>query len=96
MHRSSTLGASAIPIGPPGQSHSRTPGGLLTPIKVKAPEPFKGGSSTEAKQWVARMSGWLCLSAMQFKLEEDVVVFLLLNMEGTEAAWCCRPGNGRV
>ncbi|CCO36296.1 hypothetical protein BN14_10429 [Rhizoctonia solani AG-1 IB] len=39
------------------QSLSRTPGGTLKPVKVKAPEPFKGGSGTEAKQWAACMSG---------------------------------------
>jgi hypothetical protein len=59
----------------------------LKPIKVKAPEPFKGGSGTEAKQWLARMNGWLRLSATQFNTEEDVVTFLLVNMEGTASSW---------
>ncbi|CCO30894.1 hypothetical protein RSOLAG1IB_11775 [Rhizoctonia solani AG-1 IB] len=81
------LGASAIPIGPTGRSPSRTPGGTLKPIKVKAPEPFKGGTGTEAKQWLARMNGWLRLSATQFNSEEDIVTFLLVNMEGTASAW---------
>ncbi|CCO37651.1 Retrotransposon-derived protein PEG10 AltName: Full=Embryonal carcinoma differentiation-regulated protein [Rhizoctonia solani AG-1 IB] len=85
--RTTSLGASAIPIGPTGRSPSRTPGGTLKPIKVKAPEPFKGGSGTEAKQWLARMNGWLRLSATQFNTEEDVVTFLLVNMEGSASAW---------
>ncbi|CCO34540.1 Retrotransposon-derived protein PEG10 AltName: Full=Embryonal carcinoma differentiation regulated protein [Rhizoctonia solani AG-1 IB] len=85
--RSTSLGASAIPIRPTGRSPSRTPGGTLKPIKVKAPEPFKGGSGTEAKQWLARMNGWLRLSATQFNTEEDVVTFLLVNMEGTASSW---------
>ncbi|CCO35740.1 Retrotransposon-derived protein PEG10 AltName: Full=Embryonal carcinoma differentiation-regulated protein [Rhizoctonia solani AG-1 IB] len=85
--RATSLGASAIPIGPTGRSPSRTPGGTLKPIKVKAPEPFKGGSGTEAKQWLARMNGWLRLSATQFNSEEDVVTFLLVNMEGSALAW---------
>ncbi|CCO33571.1 Retrotransposon-derived protein PEG10 AltName: Full=Embryonal carcinoma differentiation-regulated protein [Rhizoctonia solani AG-1 IB] len=85
--QATSLGASAIPIGPTGQSPSRTPGGTLKPIKVKAPEPFKGGSGTEAKQWLARMNGWLRLSVTQFNSEEDVVTFLLVNMEGSALAW---------
>ncbi|CCO37613.1 Retrotransposable element Tf2 155 kDa protein type 1 [Rhizoctonia solani AG-1 IB] len=85
--RSTSLGASAIPIRPTERSPSRTPGGTLKPIKVKAPEPFKGGSGTEAKQWLARMNGWLRLSATQFNSEEDVVTFLLVNMEGSASAW---------
>ncbi|CCO34730.1 Retrotransposon-derived protein PEG10 AltName: Full=Embryonal carcinoma differentiation-regulated protein [Rhizoctonia solani AG-1 IB] len=87
MSRATSLGASAIPIGPTGRSPSRTPGGTLKPIKVKAPEPFKGGSGTEAKQWLARMNGWLRLSATQFNTEEDVVTFLLVNMESTASSW---------
>ncbi|CCO34167.1 hypothetical protein BN14_08260 [Rhizoctonia solani AG-1 IB] len=75
--RATSLGAQAIPIGPIGRSPSRTLGGTLKPIKVKAPEPFKGGTGTEAKQWLARMNGWLRLSATQFNSEEDVVTFLL-------------------
>ncbi|CEL54848.1 hypothetical protein RSOLAG1IB_11793 [Rhizoctonia solani AG-1 IB] len=85
--QTTSLGASAIPIGPTGRSPSRTPGGTLKPIKVKAPEPFKGGTGMEAKQWLARMNGWLCLSATQFNSKEDVVTFLLVNMEGTASAW---------
>jgi hypothetical protein len=54
---------------------------------VKAPEPFKGGSGTEAKQWMARMSGWLRLSVTQFETEEDVITYLLVNMEGSASAW---------
>ncbi|CAE6381244.1 unnamed protein product [Rhizoctonia solani] len=77
----------SIPVGTINQSLSCTPGGSLKPIKVKAPEPFKGGLGTEAKQWAARMSGWLQLSATQFETEEDVVTFLLVNMEGTASAW---------
>jgi hypothetical protein len=57
--RATSLGASTIPVNTTGCSPSRTPGGSLKPIKVKAPEPFKGGSGTEAKQWLARMSRWL-------------------------------------
>lgn len=83
----SSLGASAIPVGPTGQSLSRTPGGTLKAIKVKALEPFKRGSGTKAKQWLARMNGWLHLSATQFNTEEDVVTFLLVNMEGTVSSW---------
>ncbi|CCO32583.1 Retrotransposon-derived protein PEG10 AltName: Full=Embryonal carcinoma differentiation regulated protein [Rhizoctonia solani AG-1 IB] len=79
--------AAIISIGAASRSLSRTPGGTLKPIKVKAPEPFKGGSGTEAKQWAARMSGWLRLSATQFEKEEDIVTFLLVNMEGTALAW---------
>ncbi|CCO35455.1 hypothetical protein RSOLAG1IB_12278 [Rhizoctonia solani AG-1 IB] len=85
--RASSLGASAIAIGPTRHSPSRTPGGTLKPIKVKAPEPFKGGTGSEAKQWLARMNGWLRLSATQFNSEEDVVTFLLVNMEGTASSW---------
>jgi hypothetical protein len=59
----------------------------LKPIKLKAPEPFKGGTGTEAKQWLAQMNGWLCLSATQFNTKEDVVTFLLVNMEGSALSW---------
>ncbi|CCO33353.1 hypothetical protein RSOLAG1IB_11210 [Rhizoctonia solani AG-1 IB] len=83
----SKIHATSIPVGPTSQSLSHTPGGMIKPIKVKAPEPFKGGTGTEAKQWVARMSGWLRLSATQFDTNEDVVTFLLVNMEGPAAAW---------
>ncbi|CCO31284.1 Retrotransposon-derived protein PEG10 AltName: Full=Embryonal carcinoma differentiation regulated protein [Rhizoctonia solani AG-1 IB] len=79
--------AATILIGAANRSLSRTPGGTLKPIKVKAPEPFKGGTGTEAKQWAAQMSGWLRLSATQFEREEDVITFLLVNMEGSASAW---------
>ncbi|CCO37620.1 similar to pol polyprotein [Rhizoctonia solani AG-1 IB] len=77
----------SIPLVPSTRLASQTPGGSTKPIKVKAPEPFKGGSGTEAKQWMARMSGWLQLSITQFETEEDVITFLLVNMEGTASAW---------
>ncbi|CEL55968.1 hypothetical protein RSOLAG1IB_01981 [Rhizoctonia solani AG-1 IB] len=83
----SKIRAASIPLVPTTRSASRTPGGSTKPIKVKAPEPFKGGSGTEAKQWMARMSGWLRLSVTQFKTEEDVITYLLVNMEGTASAW---------
>jgi hypothetical protein len=79
--------ATSILVGPNNRSLSRTPGGSIKPIKVKAPKPFKGGTGAEAKQWLARMNGWLRLSATQFDTEEDVVTFLLVNMEGTALAW---------
>ncbi|CCO35741.1 Retrotransposable element Tf2 155 kDa protein type 1 [Rhizoctonia solani AG-1 IB] len=83
----SKIRAASIPLVPITRSASRTPGGSTKPIKVKAPEPFKGGSGTEAKQWMARMSGWLRLSVTQFETEEDVITYLLVNMEGTASAW---------
>ncbi|CCO35468.1 Retrotransposon-derived protein PEG10 AltName: Full=Embryonal carcinoma differentiation regulated protein [Rhizoctonia solani AG-1 IB] len=83
----SRIRAASIPLNPATRSASRTPGGSTKPIKVKAPEPFKGGSGTEAKQWMARMSGWLRLSVTQFETEEDVITYLLVNMEGTASAW---------
>ncbi|CCO35745.1 Retrotransposon-derived protein PEG10 AltName: Full=Embryonal carcinoma differentiation-regulated protein [Rhizoctonia solani AG-1 IB] len=79
--------AASIPLTQITRSASRTPGGTTKPIKVKAPEPFKGGSGTEAKQWMARMSGWLRLSVTQFETEEDVITYLLVNMEGAASAW---------
>jgi hypothetical protein len=83
----SKIRTASILIGPSSQSLSCTPGGLLKPIKVKAPDPFKGGSGTEAKQWAARMSGWIQLSATQLETKEDIITFLLVNMEGSALAW---------
>ncbi|CCO31929.1 similar to pol polyprotein [Rhizoctonia solani AG-1 IB] len=83
----SKICATSIPLAPTTRLASRTPGGSIKPIKVKAPKPFKGGSGTEAKQWMARMSGWLRLSVTQFETEEDVITFLLVNMEGSASAW---------
>ncbi|CCO35167.1 similar to pol polyprotein [Rhizoctonia solani AG-1 IB] len=61
--------------------------GALTKVKVKAPEPYKGGIGADAKQWLARMMGWLTISGSQFANNKDVIMFLLINMEGTAAAW---------
>ncbi|CCO34491.1 hypothetical protein BN14_08592 [Rhizoctonia solani AG-1 IB] len=61
--------------------------GALTKVKVKAPEPYKGGIGADAKQWLARMMGWLTISGSQFANNRDVIMFLLINMEGTAAAW---------
>ncbi|CCO36588.1 hypothetical protein BN14_10729 [Rhizoctonia solani AG-1 IB] len=33
------------------------------------------------------MSGWLRLSVTQFETEEDVITYLLVNMEGSASAW---------
>ncbi|CCO34610.1 Retrotransposon-derived protein PEG10 OS=Mus musculus GN=Peg10 PE=1 SV=2 [Rhizoctonia solani AG-1 IB] len=77
----------SVPLATAARSISRTPGGTIKPIKVKAPEPFKGGTGMEAKQWAARMSGWLRLSMSQFDTDEDVITFLLVNMEGAASAW---------
>ncbi|CCO36586.1 hypothetical protein BN14_10727 [Rhizoctonia solani AG-1 IB] len=72
----------SVPLATAAHSISQTPGGTIKPIKVKALEPFKGGTGTETKQWAARMSGWLRLSMSQFDTDEDVITFLLVNMEG--------------
>ncbi|CCO36352.1 Retrotransposon-derived protein PEG10 AltName: Full=Embryonal carcinoma differentiation regulated protein [Rhizoctonia solani AG-1 IB] len=61
--------------------------GALTKVKVKAPEPYKGGIGADAKQWLARMMGWLTISGSQFASNKDVIMFLLINMEGSAAAW---------
>ncbi|CCO34448.1 hypothetical protein RSOLAG1IB_11727 [Rhizoctonia solani AG-1 IB] len=61
--------------------------GALTKVKVKAPEPYKGGIGADAKQWMARMMGWLTISGLQFANDKDIIMFLLINMEGTAAAW---------
>ncbi|CCO34953.1 hypothetical protein RSOLAG1IB_11798 [Rhizoctonia solani AG-1 IB] len=83
----SRIRTASIPLTPTTRLASQTPGGSTKPIKVKAPEPFKGGSGTEAKQWMARMSRWLRLSVTQFETKEDVITYLLVNMEGTALAW---------
>ncbi|CCO37971.1 hypothetical protein BN14_12132 [Rhizoctonia solani AG-1 IB] len=90
------------PVKPPPSSHSsqrtsRSPSplcasaaptlGALTKVKVKAPEPYKGGIGADAKQWLARMMGWLTISGSQFASNKDIIMFLLINMEGTAAAW---------
>ncbi|CCO33425.1 hypothetical protein BN14_07500 [Rhizoctonia solani AG-1 IB] len=67
-------------------STTPTPG-AVTKVKVKAPEPFKGGIGAEAKQWLACMMGWLTISGSQFANNRDIIMFLLINMEGTAAAW---------
>ncbi|CEL56730.1 hypothetical protein RSOLAG1IB_11998 [Rhizoctonia solani AG-1 IB] len=61
--------------------------GALTKVKVKAPEPYKGGIGADAKQWLARMMRWLTISRSQFASNKDIIMFLLINMEGTAAAW---------
>ncbi|CCO30489.1 Retrotransposon-derived protein PEG10 AltName: Full=Embryonal carcinoma differentiation regulated protein [Rhizoctonia solani AG-1 IB] len=61
--------------------------GTLTKVKVKAPEPYKGGIGADAKQWLARMMGWLTISGSQFSSNKDIIMFLLINMEGSAAAW---------
>ncbi|CCO32024.1 Retrotransposon-derived protein PEG10 AltName: Full=Embryonal carcinoma differentiation-regulated protein [Rhizoctonia solani AG-1 IB] len=66
--RATSLGASAIPIGPTGRSPSRTPGGTLKPIKVKAPNLSREDQGRKQNK-------------------EDVVTFLLVNMEGSASAW---------
>ncbi|CEL63616.1 hypothetical protein RSOLAG1IB_10899 [Rhizoctonia solani AG-1 IB] len=61
--------------------------GALTKVKVKAPEPYKGGIGADAKQWLAHMMGWLTISGSQFANNKDIIMFLLINMEGAAAAW---------
>ncbi|CCO35212.1 Retrotransposon-derived protein PEG10 AltName: Full=Embryonal carcinoma differentiation regulated protein [Rhizoctonia solani AG-1 IB] len=90
------------PVKPPPSSHSSrrsscSPSPLrasaaptlraLTKVKVKAPEPYKGGIGADAKQWMARMMGWLTISGSQFANNKDIIMFLLINMEGSAAAW---------
>ncbi|CCO34925.1 similar to pol polyprotein [Rhizoctonia solani AG-1 IB] len=41
----------------------------------------------EAPPSQSRMSGWLRLSVTQFETKEDVITYLLVNMEGTALAW---------
>ncbi|CCO33942.1 hypothetical protein RSOLAG1IB_11467 [Rhizoctonia solani AG-1 IB] len=61
--------------------------GALTKVKVKAPEPYKGGIGADAKQWLACMMGWLTISGSQFANNKDIIMFLLINMEGAAAGW---------
>ncbi|CCO32971.1 Retrotransposon-derived protein PEG10 AltName: Full=Embryonal carcinoma differentiation regulated protein [Rhizoctonia solani AG-1 IB] len=71
----------------PNQASTAPALGALTKVKVKALEPYKGGIGADAKQWLARMMGWLTISGSQFASNRDVIMFLLINMEGTAAAW---------
>ncbi|CEL53450.1 hypothetical protein RSOLAG1IB_11382 [Rhizoctonia solani AG-1 IB] len=87
--------SSHLPASSQHTSHSPSPIraltaptlGALTKVKVRAPEPYKGGIGANAKQWLARMMGWLTISRLQFANNKDVIMFLLINMEGTAAAW---------
>ncbi|CEL62351.1 Retrotransposable element Tf2 155 kDa protein type 1 OS=Schizosaccharomyces pombe (strain 972 / ATCC 24843) GN=Tf2-1 PE=4 SV=1 [Rhizoctonia solani AG-1 IB] len=61
--------------------------GVLTKVKVKALEPYKGSIGADTKQWLARMMGWLTIIGSQFASNKDIIMFLLINMEGAAAAW---------
>ena len=60
---------------------------LAKKVMFNAPEPYKGGIGADAKQWLARMMGWLTISGSQFSSNKDIIMFLLINMEGAAAAW---------
>ncbi|CCO32928.1 hypothetical protein BN14_06992 [Rhizoctonia solani AG-1 IB] len=74
--------SSHLPASSQHTSHSPSPIraltaptlGALTKVKVRAPEPYKGGIGANAKQWLARMMGWLTISRLQFANNKDVIM----------------------
>ncbi|QRW22880.1 Retrotransposable element Tf2 protein [Rhizoctonia solani] len=84
---------------PPPSLHLQSPIGAPAPhppapvaaypalVKVDHPDAYTSKIGSEAKQWLTRMLAWTWLNLRMFPTDQEVLLFLLMNMKDSAGAW---------
>ncbi|QRW25769.1 Retrotransposon-derived protein PEG10 [Rhizoctonia solani] len=72
------------PVVPPPAASVAT---YQTPVKVDHPDAYTGKIGNESRQWLTRMMAWVRLNQRMFPTDQEVLLFLLMNMKDTAGAW---------
>ncbi|QRW17560.1 Retrotransposon gag protein [Rhizoctonia solani] len=75
------------PIGAPVPTPPAPVATYPTPVKVDHPDAYTGKIGSEAKQWLTRMLAWTQLNLRMFPTDQEVLLFLLMNMKDSAGAW---------
>ncbi|QRW26106.1 Retrotransposon gag protein [Rhizoctonia solani] len=57
------------------------------PVKVDHPDAYTGKIGNKACQWLTRMLAWVRLNQRMFPTDQEVLLFLLMNMKDVAGAW---------
>ncbi|QRW15536.1 Retrotransposon gag protein [Rhizoctonia solani] len=57
------------------------------PVKVDHPDAYTGKIGNKARQWLTRMLAWVRLNQRMFPTDQEVLLFLLMNMKDVAGAW---------
>ncbi|QRW21780.1 Retrotransposon-derived protein PEG10 [Rhizoctonia solani] len=57
------------------------------PVKVDHPDAYTGKIGNKARQWLTRMLAWVRLNQQMFPMDQEVLLFLLMNMKDVAGAW---------
>ncbi|QRW24196.1 Retrotransposable element Tf2 protein [Rhizoctonia solani] len=57
------------------------------PVKVDHPDAYTGKIGNKARQWLTRMLAWVHLNQQMFPTDQEVLLFLLMNMKDVAGAW---------
>ncbi|KAF8702354.1 Retrotransposon-derived protein PEG10, partial [Rhizoctonia solani] len=75
------------PIGAPAPPPLAPVAAYPAPVKVDHPDAYTGKIGSEAKQWLTRMLAWTRLNSQMFPTDQEVLLFLLMNMKDSAGAW---------
>ncbi|QRW24232.1 Retrotransposable element Tf2 protein [Rhizoctonia solani] len=56
-------------------------------VKVDHPDAYTGKIGNKARQWLTRMLAWVRLNQRMFPTDQEVLLFLLMNMKDVAGAW---------
>ncbi|KAF8753427.1 Retrotransposon gag protein [Rhizoctonia solani] len=81
-----------LPPSLPNQRPSKPPAMVpvatyQAPVKVDHPDAYTGKIGNKARQWLTRMLAWVCLNQRMFPTDQEVLLFLLMNMKDVAGAW---------
>ncbi|KAF8694668.1 zinc finger protein, partial [Rhizoctonia solani] len=75
------------PIGVPAPPPPAPVAAYQALVKVDHPDAYTGKIGSEAKQWLTRMLAWIRLNSQMFPTDQEVLLFLLMNMKDSAGAW---------
>ncbi|GAB1527407.1 hypothetical protein RhiTH_010582 [Rhizoctonia solani] len=58
-----------------------------TLVKVDHPDAYTRKIGNKARQWLTQMLAWVCLNQQMFPMDQEVLLFLLMNMKDVAGAW---------
>ncbi|QRW24430.1 Retrotransposable element Tf2 protein [Rhizoctonia solani] len=56
-------------------------------VKVDHPDAYTGKIGNKARQWLTQMLAWVRLNQRMFPTDQEVLLFLLINMKDVAGAW---------
>ncbi|KAF8748295.1 Retrotransposon gag protein [Rhizoctonia solani] len=71
----------------PGPPKTAPVAAYQAPVKVDHPNAYTGKIGNESRQWLTRMMAWVRLNQRMFPTDQEVLLFLLMNMKDAAGAW---------